>query len=81
MVVIDDPKDGSVACGDIVLPKKLPIEVPDNNRGHDAWHNVSVTQQEAEQIEVDTRGQATCPLWFKLKAHRITASDMGSIML
>ena len=40
---------------------------------------LSVTSQEAQNFEVNTREQAKSPVWFKQRAGRITASKMKAV--
>ncbi|PVD34055.1 hypothetical protein C0Q70_05317 [Pomacea canaliculata] len=41
--------------------------------------SLKVTQQESVVIERDTRLQSNCPLWHKLRQHRITASVVADV--
>ena len=45
------------------------------------WDGVTLSQQEAEQLEKDTRQQSGCPQWFKAREVRITASNFGKFIL
>ena len=42
--------------------------------------HVVVTQEEADLIELQTRGQSDCALWTSERSKRITASRVGGIV-
>lgn len=42
--------------------------------------NLTLTQKEREQLELDTRDQSCCQKWFSERRNRLTASNFGKII-
>ena len=67
----------------VVTPTDLPDNVPqlpvkeEMKRFKD---NLQLSLDQVNNIELQTRGQYTQPLWYKHRQHRITASKCGTIL-
>ena len=42
--------------------------------------NLEVSPEKAHEIELNTRQQRLCPLWFSMRQYRITSSMFGSVL-
>ena len=47
---------------------------------HEVVHNLVYTKDNREELELVTRNQAVCPLWFEHRKGRITATKAHSVV-
>ena len=45
------------------------------------WSNYKCSQQQAHNLETETKGQSVCPLWYEQRKGRITASKAHDILV
>ncbi|PVD24384.1 hypothetical protein C0Q70_14866 [Pomacea canaliculata] len=66
---------------DLPLRNVMSGDIPDlsEEKIEDLLTSLKVTQQESVVLERDTRLQSNCPLWHKLRQHRITASVVADV--
>ena len=64
-------------CGCLQFPRQTQLHL---DKSTDSWAELSLTLQQAYDLELRTRGQIDNPEWFKARHHRLTASVFGKIM-
>jgi len=65
----------SPECADLRVPYVQPLALPEQV----FRANPSITQDQAENLEQCTRGQATSKLWHEERTRRITSSKFGLV--
>ena len=63
---------------DFIFPDFEPVIMSDATSQF-LYRSLQVTPDGSRQFECDTRDQAKCPEWFKLREHRITASNFKAV--
>ncbi|XP_033729693.1 uncharacterized protein LOC117318872 [Pecten maximus] len=68
----------SDGCGDTCVTKPPPITLPIEFKDLNQQHHID--QDQATQIEIETRAQASSQLWLDSRKNRVTSSNFGKIL-